>query len=119
MVAYCLTTRLHAAVIPSAGLQGWTEKLAETAALEMSLLLGTDFGHCVANLTTLGSVAVATPFVFITILFDICWSFGFLPNFLFGLLFLMVFKAYLHVLEGHKCCEVVEVKISRKNYAIG
>ena len=111
-VSFMLNAYLHGASLLDAGFHNWTAKVVQTAGLELSLIVPVGANSSVEN----GSSAVrnglvAAPFVALSILFDLCWSMGFLINLLWGLVFYLLFKAYFQALtaNGPQHCDIAQV----------
>ena len=110
-VSFMLNTYLHGAALLESGFHNWTAKVVQTAGLELSLILPVGANSAVENGSAVRNGIVAAPFVALSILFDFCWSMGFLINLLWGMVFYLLFKAYFQALtaNGTRHCDVAQV----------
>ena len=106
-----LNAYLHGDALFEAGFHHWTAKVAQTAALELALVMPVGANSSAESNSAVSNGIVAAPFVALSILFDLCWSMGFLINLLWGMVFYLLFKAYIQALtaNGPENCDVAQV----------
>ena len=98
-IGFSAHVRLQVPVLLYEGFSAWIKALAITAAEEGSYITRHRWAY---NGSEIGpNLALSSAYIFLSVSYDVHWVLGFLLNFLSGIIFVLIFRAfYQNLIEG-------------------
>lgn len=98
-IAFAFNSRMGIGSLFIEGISRWAEDAAGIAMQEGNLLLGLNASYAPQDHSTMVNLALASPLVLFSILYDLHWVTGFLMLLMWGLVFDKMLQSFFKVFE--------------------